>query len=524
MTTSGVAQEEVLRFLASPASNDGRHVKRIDTHAASVFLSGSRVLKVKRAVKFPFLDYSTLELRKQACLAELEVNRRFAPQIYVGLCRITREGGRFVIGGEGEVVEWAVEMRRFDEDLTLDNYVKENEITFDIANTLAKSLAEAHHNAQRMEANTWIAALQLFLRQHNKVFVRYPELFEPSQAAKLFHTSKEVLANSEELISSRCEAGLLIRGHGDLHLGNIALIQSAPVIFDAIEFDPLIAAGDVFYDLAFLIMDLIFHSQHGAANAVLNSYIQLSKRNGNIEGLRLLPLFLSIRSAIRAVVAVSRFDQTKKVDDANLAKRYFDAAIGFLKPVSPKLIAIGGFSGTGKSHLARLIAPYVQPEPGALIVRSDVKRKVLFGVDETTRLDAAAYSKQASEIVYYSLFVDAWKALAAGHSVILDAVFGDPDERVAAEQLAFEANVKFKGLFLRADLATRIERIEGRVGDASDADRRVAQAQEVHLNQCTSWASVDSSGELEATLQAALSWVEPTAILKPLVTVEFANQ
>lgn len=506
MSSSRISQESVLDFLASPASSGGAPVTRIDTHAASVFLSGLRALKVKRAVKFPFLDYSTLDLRKRACLAEIEVNRPFAPEIYIGIARITREqDGSLRVGGEGEVVEWAVEMRRFDEGLTLDRYVEGNEIPPAMANAVVRKLAEVHRGAPRVEPSRWIAALEGFLRQHHQVFADHPALFDRAQADALLQTSQDFLAREASLIAARAEAGLLVRGHGDLHLGNIVLVKGAPVIFDAVEFDPLIAAGDVFYDLGFFIMDLVVHGQFAAANAALNGYLACSGRSENLDGLRLLPLFLSVRSAIRAVVAAARVDRSNKPADAAAAKRYFEHARRFLAPRRPVLIAVGGLSGTGKSHLARLLAPDVLPEPGAVILRSDVKRKAMHGVPETTRLGASAYRKEVTEKVYGSIMADAGRVLAAGHSVILDAVFARPGEREAARQAAERAGVAFHGIFLQTALETRVGRIEQRSGDASDADRSVALAQESQLVEPADWTPVDSSGEPEATLKAARS-------------------
>ena len=506
MNSSPIAQDTVLEFLASPASSGGAPVTRIDTHAASVFLSGLRALKVKRAVKFPFLDYSTLELRKRACLAEIEVNRPFAPEIYVGLARITREqDGSLQVGGQGEVVEWAVEMRRFDEGLTLDRYVEANAIPPAMADAVVKKLAEVHRSAAREESGRWIAALERFLRQHHRTFTEHPALFESAQADALLKAGQDFLARNAALITARGEAGLLVRGHGDLHLGNIVLVKGAPVIFDAVEFDPLIGAGDVFYDLAFFIMDLIVHGQSAAANAALNGYLAYSGRSENLDGLRLLPLFLSVRSAIRAVVAAARFERSYKPEDAVAAKRYFDHARRFLVLRPAMLVAIGGLSGTGKSHLARLLAPGILPEPGAVILRSDVRRKAMYGVSETTRLGASAYRREVTEKVYDALMADAGRALAAGHSVILDAVFARPGEREAAKQAALQAGVAFHGIFLQTALEMRVGRIEQRVGDASDADRSVALAQESQVVEPTDWTAVDSSGAPEATLEAARS-------------------
>lgn len=504
MRTDEAVQQEVFDFLRSAAANGGLPVKQINTHGASVFLAGSRVLKVKRAVKFPFLDYSTLAFRKKACLAEIEVNRTFAPELYVGLARITRAAdGSLRIGGDGEVVEWAVEMVRFDETLTLDRFVLENDITAEMVDIIVRRLAEVHSTATKQSAEDWLSALDRFIREHNEVFSKHHELIDLKESEDLRRRSQQLLQEGESIILKRAEQGFLVRGHGDLHLGNIALIKGKPVIFDAVEFDPIIASGDVLYDLAFLLMDLIAHGQATAANAALNLYLEYSGKPENYSALGLLPLFLSIRSSIRAVVALAKFEHSRKLEDAEAAKHHFALAVRFTNPGEARLIAIGGLSGTGKSYLARRLAPYLSPSPGAVVIRSDVKRKNLFGVSSRTKLPPTAYTKQFTEKVYEAIHSDASAALAAGHSVILDAVFAMEEERAAAEAVAKRLGKPFHGLYLEADLATRIDRIEKRTGDASDADRSVAIKQEAYVSNNTAWISVDSSSDADTTLKAA---------------------
>src|SRR5690349_12395164 len=173
-------QDAVFAFLADPATHGGRDVKRIDTHAACVFLAGERAIKVKRAVRFPFLDYSTLARRKAACAAELEVNRPLAPQIYRGLIPITREAdGRLALGGSGKPIEWAVEMRRFDENATLDRLVEQGRIDAALADRLGRTVAAAHAAAPAVPAAPWIEALASFLEQNEAAWRAAPDLFPP---------------------------------------------------------------------------------------------------------------------------------------------------------------------------------------------------------------------------------------------------------------------------------------------------------------------------------------------------------
>ena len=505
-------QEEVFAFLADPASHGGNAVKRIPTHAAIVFLAGKRVLKVKRAVRFPFLDYSTLEKRKAACQAEIEVNRSYAPELYLRALPITREeGGSLALGGKGEPVEWAVEMRRFDENLTLDRIAEERGIDLDIADTLAREIAAAHERAAVVDPAPWIASLPAFFDEHAAAFRERPDLFPANDVAALDRACRVAFARVRPLLQKRGEHGLVRHCHGDLHLGNVALIGGRPVLFDAIEFNPLIASTDVLYDLAFLLMDLIERELIGPANIVLNRYLTETRRDENLDGLAALPLFLSLRASIRAKVTAVRLDQAKQEKWPQImrsARAYFAAACRLIQPSPPRLIAIGGLSGTGKSVLARALAAEITPLPGAVLLRSDVVRKTIHGAAETEKLPREAYSASATAGVYDALAGTARRVVAAGHSAIVDAVFAREDERAAIAAVAQACGVGFHGLFLTADLDTRSNRVARRRHDASDADAELTRLQENYDLGALAWPSVDATGTPDATLalaQAALA-------------------
>jgi len=505
MAQAGDDQEAVLRFLADPATFDGVEVRRFDTHAASVFLAGDRALKIKRAVRFPFLDYSTLEKRKAACAAELEVNRPFAPHLYRGIVAITREADRrLLLGGEGTPVEWAVEMRRFDETRTLDRLADDGKIDATLADRLARAVAAAHIRAPVVDAGPWLAALAKYIDQNGTAFRENPELFSPAAAERLGDLSRAALAKISPLLAARGGHGLVRRGHGDLHLGNVALIDSEPVPFDAIEFDGVIASGDVLYDLAFLIMDLIERGLNVAANVVLNRYLAQTGRPEDFDALAALPLFLSLRAAIRAMVSAARAaraPERERTPIRRAARTYFDLACRLIEPPPPRLIAVGGLSGTGKSALARALAPELLPAPGAVVLRSDVVRKARFGLREDERLPKEAYALSVSAALYTELADKARRITAAGHSAIVDAVYARPNER---DDIA-TAGTPFRGLFLTADLPTRLARVTARAVDASDADATVARVQENYdLGKFgADWTRIDASGTPEETLARA---------------------
>jgi uncharacterized protein len=498
-------QDDVLAFLADPTSHCGRAVKRIDTHAASVFLAGDHALKIKRAVRFPFLDYSTLDKRKAACDAELAVNAPYAPEIYRRVVAITRQSnGALAIGGDGAPVEWAVEMRRFDEQRTLDNLA--GEIDEALADALGHAVAAAHARARPANAEPWIAAIGSYINEHAGAFRKYPEIFDRAEVdsfARAEHTAYEHIT---PLLRERARRGLVRRIHGDLHLGNIVLIEGKPVLFDAIEFSDIIASGDVLYDLAFLLMDLCERGLIGAANVVFNRYLTETHKADDLDGLAALPFFLAMRAAIRAVVTVARMERAAPADRAGVAKSaraYFAFARRAIAPPKPAFIAVGGLSGTGKTRLARDLAPPIEPMPGAVIVRSDVERKALFGVGETDKLPAQAYTAAVNERVYALLADKARRVLAAEHAVIIDAVFAQPPERAALAAVSDAAGVPLKGLFLTADLRSRLARVGGRRSDASDATEHVARTQENYDVGRLDWRQIDASGTPEQTAARA---------------------
>jgi predicted kinase len=296
------------------------------------------------------------------------------------------------------------------------------------------------------------------------------------------------------------------RGHGDLHLANVALVDGAPMLFDAIEFSPVIAAGDVLYDLAFLLMDLVERDLSAAANVVLNRYLAETRRLSDLDALTALPFFMALRAAIRASVTASRAAVAPAADRDHArarAGRYFALAARLIRPAPPVLIGVGGLSGTGKSRLAMALAPELAPPPGAVVLRSDVERKALAGFPEDERLPADAYTPENAVRVYALLVEKAGRVIAAGHAAIIDAVYARPDERDALRRLAATHGVRFHGLFLTADTATRVARVGARCADASDATKAVARAQETYALGDNDWEPVDASGTLESTLANA---------------------
>ena len=496
-------QERVFAFLADPATHPG--VLRIDTHGASVFLEGSRALKIKCAVRFPFLDYSTLEKRKAACDEEIRINRRFAPQIYRRVVPITqRSDGRLEIDGGGVPVEFAIEMTRFDERRTLDHLADAGPLDPALVDAVAKTIASSHERATVAPTEPWIHSIPGMVEGNTEAF-REAGDFSTEEIDDLAQASLSAFSGLAELLERRGRQGYVRRCHGDLHLANIVLIGQEPVLFDAIEFDPVIASVDVLYDLAFPIMDFLRYDRPVAANALLNKYLALTQSD-NLEALAALPLFMSLRAAIRSHVLLARVSRNShdKADVLQSARAYFQLARRTIHPSPPILVAVGGLSGTGKSVTARALAPRIPPLPGAVVLRTDVLRKQYFQIKETDRLPESAYRSEVTATIYEILSQRASKILASGHSVVVDAVFAHEAERTAIAEVARKLAVRFSGLFLVADLATRQLRVGRREADASDATPEIAGRQERYDIGALDWAQVDASGTPGQTLQQCL--------------------
>jgi hypothetical protein len=483
-------------------------VSRIDTHANIIFLAGSKVYKVKRAIQFPFLDYSTLALRKEACEAEITFNQKNAPQIYVRALPITRQAdGSLALNGSGNPIEWAVEMNRFERGDELDALAAQGDFSPTLCDQLAEMMITAHDSAPLREGPGFYAELASYVDQNDAAFHEHPDLFSPDQIQHLTRTSRTALAAIHDMILKRGDLGLIRRCHGDAHLRNIVLIGGKPVLFDAVEFSDSIATNDILYDLAFLLMDLWEKGQLRAANRVFNRYLDLSRLNGDPEGLATLPFYLMMRAAIRSKIAaasaLNQQDPDLKAAQQALAKTYFRYALTFLEPSQPELIAIGGLSGTGKTTLAYALAPEVGRAPGARVLRTDVKRKRLLGIPETEKAPQSAYTKEASDKVYDAIDADIQATLAAGHSAIFDAVFASEAERVAIETVSARVEAGFHGLWLSADAATLKDRVATREHDASDATAEIVDRQLAYDLGRMTWSQVDAGSGPETTLKRA---------------------
>ena len=496
-------QSEVIAFLSTPSTHGGENVERVETHTAIVFLVGSHAYKLKRAVRFDYVDFSTLARRQECCEAEVRLNRRTAPALYRGVVAVVRTAaGALALAEDGNAVEWLVEMNRFDQSQLLDQLAAIGQLDLETASGLGVAVATFHQAADHRHDHGGRAGMAWVIDGNAEGFAEFvSEGLDPTLAARVTSAARVVLDRRAILLESRRRKGLVRQCHGDLHLRNIVMMNGQPTLFDAVEFNDEISCIDVFYDLAFLLMDLGRRRLPGHANTLINRYVAES---GDLDGLALLPLFLSCRAAVRAKTSAAA---ARLQDDAGrrsalqqTAGEYLALADRLLRPAGPCLIAIGGFSGSGKSTVALGLAPGVGAPPGAMVFRSDEIRKRLCGVPLGEPLGPEGYSPEVSSRVYEKLIDYARTTVRSGHAAIVDAVHGDPEQRMAIEQVAADASVPFFGCWLDAPESTLIDRVERRPREASDADAAVVRLQRNMSIGPLTWHRIDASLTADAVI------------------------
>lgn len=495
-------QAETVAFLSSGRAYGmpDAVVERRETHISIVFLVADRVFKLKRAVAFSYLDFSTSELRRRNCEAELRLGRAMAPALYRAIRAVTRRpDGTLALNGGGDPIDWLVEMHRFDEAALFDRMATEGRLTPAHMRDLADRIASFH--AAAAPAPDWGTPATV----HGVIVdivdnLRRAAIFPADDVAAFGAWLASEFTARRSTIERRNREGRVRRCHGDLHLRNICFIDGRPTLFDPIEFSDAIASIDVLYDLAFLLMDLLHRRLGDLAARVFNRYLDVT---GDDSGFGLMPLYLAMRAAIRAHVTASG-------GAAESAKSYLNLALDLSRAVPARLVAIGGVSGTGKSTLALAIASAIGRAPGARVLRSDVIRKRLHGLVPEQPLPRSAYDIPTNVRVYETLYRTAEAALRTGQSVIADAVFLRPDERAAIAAVARNVGVSFTGLWLEAPTEVLAQRLAGRRNDASDADLAVLKFQLTQDPGVIDWPRLMALGDAASEARAALAAIGVT--------------
>lgn len=452
-------------------------VRLIETHISWVLLAGDYAYKIKKPVDLGFLDFSTLELRLHACEEEVRLNRRLAPDYYLGVVAITGSPDEPSFDGEGSAFEYAVKMRRFPPEDTLDHLAQRGELDAAKIDRLAARIARFHlHECAVASADSSWGEPEAIARPVAENFELLEARLPDSEPLKrLREWSEAEHRRLSPLMSERKRAGFVRECHGDLHLGNLAWVDGELLIFDCIEFSPALRWIDAISEVAFCFMDLLHRGQDELAMRFLNAWLEST---GDYEGMALLRYYAVYRAMVRAKVAALRAGQAGgeaehvEVDSClRLAERLMQAG-------QSQLWITHGLSGSGKTTISQSLLQ----RQGMIRLRSDVERKRLAGLEALARggVGEGMYSPQAGEQTYRHLAHLADSLLGGGWPVIVDAACLQRWQRDLFRELARRRGAGFQILDVQADPAVLRERIARRMAqqmDASDADLRVLQHQ-----------------------------------------------
>jgi hypothetical protein len=467
-------------------SGPAARVDLLETHISCVLLAGDYAYKVKKPVNLGFLDFTTLAARRFCCEEELRLNRRTAPALYLDVVPITGSASDPVLGGDGPPIEYAVRMRRFSQEALLDRMARNGTLPEDCLDALGLALAGFHHSLPPAGAEQPYASPAQVLAAAMQNFDQIQSLAGPGADAAALATLRSWTARAhvalEAVFEARKREGFVRECHGDLHLGNIVMLEGQPVPFDGIEFNPEFRWIDVMNEVAFLVMDLEEHRLPHLAFRFLNRYLEAG---GDYAGMAVLRFYIVYRAVVRAKVACIREHQEGLDAMARkLAAEEHAHYLGFAQGIAARgrgaVILMHGVSGSGKTTIARQLAESLQ----AVQLRSDVERKRLHGLEPGTRTGSALaegiYSPADSERTYARLAALARQVIAAGYPVIVDAAFLDARRRSAFRVLARETGVPFAIVSCEAPdalLRERVARREAQGADASEAGLAVLDQQ-----------------------------------------------
>jgi aminoglycoside phosphotransferase family enzyme/predicted kinase len=453
----------------------------IETHISWVILGGEFVYKVKKPVRFDFLDYSTLEKRNYYCQRELEIGKRYAPSIYVDVVPIRSNKDQLEVGGtQGPIVDYAVRMRQFDQACLLDRLLTAGQVASSEMDALAAQLARYHAEAARVSLGSDAAALRAIQPALDNFEYLLSHLSDPQSVSGLGELQSWTLRQADALrdwFAERAAAGFVRDCHGDLHLNNLLRIDGRFLAFDAIEFNDQLSQIDTINEVAFLAMELHEHGFPAHAHRFINQYLEEANDYGALRGLR---FYLVYRAMVRAKVDLIRHTQTTGSPRTNLTEageRYVQFARRIATPTTPSLWIMHGFSGSGKSTIAMRLVE----ERGLIRLRSDVIRKQLLGIDPLQKTPEArlgeAYSADLTARVYTRLAELSQQVLSAGFDAIADATFLKRSQRQRFAELAARLGVPFQIVDCSAPIAELQHRLTQRGPDPSDATLSVLQHQ-----------------------------------------------
>lgn len=490
-----------------PCSN----IELVETHISWVFLTGELAYKVKKPIQLSFIDFSTLEKRRHYCEEELRLNQRLAPEIYLDVVPITDSKDGLMIGGDGDIIEYAVRMKQFDQSQLMSK-IDLSQIDQELIDQLAETCAAFHETAAIAVENSDLGTLANIMKPvlENFEFLKEADSSIRVITHALEKQSKQELKRLSHVFMKRKRNNRIRECHGDLHLGNMFVENEKIAVFDGIEFNDSFRWIDVISDIAFVVMDLEDRGYRYLANRFLNRWLEVT---GDFAGLRLLPFYCSYRAAVRAKVDSIRMrqGQISYSDYKHLLKDcrgYLELAKSYSIHHRPSLMITHGVSGSGKSTITQQLIQNTD----TIRIRSDVERKRLFGLnaqdDSNSKLNTNLYSPAATIQTYERLEELTKTVIEAGYSVVVDATFLKRDERDRFCTLAEKLGVAFLIIKCSADVNILTQRIRKRRmhgGDASEADEFVLKSQLRNLNPLSSseehFAIDSSSPKIVSTIE-----------------------
>jgi aminoglycoside phosphotransferase family enzyme/predicted kinase len=461
------------------------HLPVIETHISYVLLAGAFAYKIKKAVRFEFLDFTTLAQRRFFCHEELRLNRRLAPLIYLDVVPISGTMDAPVFGGDGVAIEYAVKMRQFDQAGLLSRVIERDELTSAVIDALAREVAAFHTKAPRASTDLQYAqsghVRQLARDNFTQMRSAPHDAHDGSNLERLHEWTESEGARLTEALDRRRHDGFVRECHGDLHLGNIALIDGRITLFDCLEFNPSMRWSDVMSDVAFLVMDLHDRNRPDLAARFLSAYLE---DTSDYEGLAVLPFYIVYRALVRAKVASMRLAQPASRDERaallDQYRTYLNLAAHQSERRRPSIVITHGVTGSGKTVRSQALVESM----GAVRVRSDVERKRLFGLDANARSESPVggglYTDDASRRTYARLTALARTIAAAGFTAVLDAAFLKREQRDLVREVANDLGVPFIIADCSAPAAALKERVSRRLeanSDASEATLAVLERQ-----------------------------------------------
>ncbi|WP_292933467.1 bifunctional aminoglycoside phosphotransferase/ATP-binding protein [Noviherbaspirillum sp.] len=475
-------QSALISALAASLSKQSTRFASFETHISHVLVADDDAYKFKKAVRFDFLDFSTLDARRFYCEEELRLNKRLAPDIYLEVVAVTLEHGKPAFGGAGTPVEYAVRMRAFEQEALWDERLRKGRLTGEEVDALAELLAHFHQAAAIAPVSSpWAGkeALDAVADETlNQIAASVQDELDKEKAARLLRWEAQQRIRLSDAFAERKSRGMIRECHGDLHSGNILTRDGRVEAFDCIEFSDRLRWIDVMNDMVFVCMDLRFRQDPELAARFLNRYLEAT---GDYHGLAVMRYYEVHRALIRCKVALLRAAQ-EDVDKEELRARrqqgrdYLAFACARIAPVRPAIMITHGFSGCGKSTVARQLVEACD----AIQLRSDVERKRMRGLAPSTRGEAGLYERSVTQQTYEQLAALARQVASSGARVIVDATFLKREQRMRFQRLAEELEIPFLILDIRAPesvMKSRIAEREQRNMDASDAGLAVLEAQ-----------------------------------------------